>query len=135
MNTNKNDFKYILNDLTTLSFGARYSYQELLEMPDTGFKFKTIIRRYLTENVSTDCTLESHLYYMKRNDPACEAYVELRARVMVLVPVMHGNGRIFLEKVFKIAELADIPPQEKERMGMIVRELRIPKTGLMRFTV
>lgn len=132
---NENDFKYIINDLTTMSFGARYSYKELLDSPDTGFKFKTIIRRYLTENVAADCTLESHLYYMKKNDPACEAYGELRARIVVLVPTIHGNERIFREKVFKMAELAEIPPQEKERMGMIIRELRISKTGLMRFTV
>ena len=40
---NENDFKYYMQDIERHYFGARYSYNELLNNEMVPFKFKTII--------------------------------------------------------------------------------------------
>ena len=51
------DYKYVLQDTGTVSFGAKYSYKELIHEEDVPFKFKTIIERYLCKDLDMDTTL------------------------------------------------------------------------------
>ena len=62
---NEDDFKYYMQDIERNYFGARFSYQELLDNEMVPFKFKTIISKYIKDEVELDTTLESHLFYLK----------------------------------------------------------------------
>ncbi|MDD4525389.1 MAG: hypothetical protein PHX95_06010, partial [Lachnospiraceae bacterium] len=55
-----NDFKYEMNDLTVIYYGAKYSYQEIIDDKVTSFKLKRIIADWILPEVSSDTTLESH---------------------------------------------------------------------------
>ena len=59
-----NDFKYIMQDLYKLYFGAKCSYKEILESDETYVRFKAVCRQCLITEVDQDTTLESHLYYL-----------------------------------------------------------------------
>ena len=61
---NEDDFKYYMQDIERNYFGARYSYQEILDNEMAPFKFKTIITKYLKDEVDLDTKLESHFYYI-----------------------------------------------------------------------
>ncbi len=131
-----NDFKYYMQDIERYYFGCRSSYQFLLDDENVPFKFKTIITKYLKDFVDYDTSLESHFYYMERDSFDYEVYKQLKARIRVVVykdPVKREKG--FKEKLFTLEQLVRIPPEEKEKQGMIVRELVLSKLALFAFSV
>ncbi len=137
---NENDYKYILDSLSLLQLGSRYTYRELLENIDISYKYRCIIKKIILQEVAEDTTLESHLYYMKPESESCRVYQQLRARIRIYVPVCKKRfgGReetSYEERVLTPEELSVISPQQKELMGMIISELQLSKMGLMNFVV
>ena len=132
---NENDFKYYMQDIERYYFGARYSYSELLNNEMVPFKYKTIITKYLKDEVDYETTLESHLYYMNSEGFDYRIYKQLRSRVrtsMYKDPAKREKG--FKEKVYTIEQLVKLDKEEKERLGIIVRELIVSKLALFGFS-
>ncbi len=134
------DFKYVMFDLSTIYVGALYTYRDMLENEMVNFKLKTIIERYLLEDISPDTTFESHFYYMQPGDFAYKVFDQLRTKVRVNVPVSSAlfgsKGSIrYKEKVMKLTDLAAMSPAQKQAQGILIREIQISKLGLMTFTV
>ena len=132
---NENDFKYYMQDIERYYFGARYSYSELLNNEMVPFKYKTIITKYLKDEVDYETTLESHLYYMSSEGFDYRIYKQLRSRVrtsMYKDPAKREKG--FKEKVYTIEQLVKLDKEEKERLGIIVRELIVSKLALFGFS-
>ncbi len=133
---NENDFKYYMQDIERHYFGGRYSYNELVKNEMVPFKYKAIITKYFKENVDLDTTLESHLYYMEKDSFEYEIYKQLKTRIRVSLykdPSKIEKG--FKEKMYTITEFVRIPKEEKERLGIIVRELVVSKLALFAFSV
>ncbi len=133
---NENDFKYYMQDIERYYFGARYNYSELLNNEMVPFKFKTIITKYIKDEVDYDTTLESHLYYMNRDGFDYKIYKQLKSRVRTSQykkPEDPDKG--YKEKIYTIEELVRITPEEKEKSGMIIRELIMSKLALFAFSV
>ena len=133
---NENDFKYYMQDIERYYFGARYSYSELLNNEMVPFKYKTIITKYLKDEVDYETTLESHLYYMNSEGFDYRIYKQLRSRVRTSLykdPAKREKG--FKEKVYTKEQLVKIDKEEKERLGIIVRELIVSKLALFGFSV
>ncbi len=132
---NENDFKYYMQDIERYYFGARYSYSELLNNEMVPFKYKTIITKYLKDEVDYETTLESHLYYMNTEGFDYRIYKQLRSRVrtsMYKDPEKREKG--FKEKVYAIEQLVKLDKEEKEKLGIIVRELIFSKLALFGFS-
>ena len=133
---NEDDFKYYMQDIERYYFGARYNYQELVDNEMVPFKFKTIITKYLKDDVDYDITLESHLYYLTKEGFDYKIYKQLKARIRVSQyknPDKREKG--FKEKIYTCEQLSSIYPEEKEKLGMIVRELIVSKLALFAFSV
>ena len=131
---NEDDFKYYMQDAEKNYFGARYCYRELLNNEMVPFKFKTIIERYIKHETDEETTLESHLYYMPREESNYRVYKQLRARVRVS-QFKKNKTDVYMEKLYPIDKLVQMTPQEKEEAGMIIRELVISKLALFAFVV
>lgn len=133
---NENDFKYYMQDIERNYFGARYSYNELVANEMVPFKFKTIITKYFKEEVDLSTTLESHIYYMDKDSFEYEIYKQLKTRVRVsLYKDSSKKEKGFKEKIYTITEFVRIPKEEKEELGIIVRELVVSKLALFAFSV
>ncbi len=133
---NEDDFKYYMQDIERNYFGARYNYNELLNNEMVPFKFKTIINKYLKDDVELDTALESHFYYMTTETYDYRIYKQLKARVRVSqYKNSKDSSKGFKEKIYKIEELVRISPEEKEQKGIIIRELIISKLALFAFSV
>ena len=135
-----NDYKYVIDTLSYLLLGTKYTYEEIVYNNDISLKYRTIIRRCFEREVDiATTTLESHLYYMKPEDDSFDIYRRLHARVRVYLPVArirHGHEKTeYEEHIYKIAELAAIRPQDKEAAGMIIHELQLSKVSLMSFAI
>ena len=143
INSENNDYKYEMNDLSVLYYGAKYSYGEILKDTVTSYKLKRIISDYLLKDISPETTLESHFFYMTPEDPedrSLEVYEQLKAKVRVSVPEIRkklfgGEERIYREKIVPVQEFAGIPAEEKKRLGIVIQEIQLSKLALMTFTV
>ncbi len=133
---NDDDFKYYMQDIERNYFGARYNYNELLNNEMVPFKFKTIITKYLKDEVDLDTKLESHFYYIEPESFDYKVYKQLKTRIRVLEYKKNDNiSKGFKEKIYTIEELARIPAKEKEESGMIIREVFISKLALFAFSI
>lgn len=133
---NEDDFKYYMQDIERYYFGARYNYNELLNNEMVPFKFKTIISKYIKDEVDLDTSLESHLYYIEKDSFDYKLYRQLRLRIRTSQykdPLNHEKG--FKEKVYTIEQLVKMNKSEKEEKGIIIRELIISKLALFGFSV
>lgn len=133
---NEDDFKYYMQDIERYYFGARYNYNELLNNEMVPFKFKTIISKYIKDEVDLDTSLESHLYYIEKDSFDYKLYRQLRLRIRTSQykdPLNHEKG--FKEKVYTIEQLVKMDKNEKEEKGIIIRELIISKLALFGFSV
>lgn len=133
---NEDDFKYYMQDIERNYFGARYSYQEILDNEMAPFKFKTIITKYLKDEVDLDTKLESHFYYITTDSFDYQIFKQLKTRIRVVeYKGSEDSSRGFKEKIYTIEQLARISPEDKEKQGMIIREIFISKLALFAFSV
>ncbi|WP_026494526.1 hypothetical protein [Butyrivibrio sp. WCD3002] len=132
--SNEDDFKYVMQDVSRYYFGARMNYREIIDNEMAPFKFKTILERYILRDLDRETTLESGLYYMNEDSPEFRVLKQLKARVRVS-QLKNGKTDRYQEKLYTIGELSDISPEEKEKKGIIVRELVISKLALFAFSV
>lgn len=133
---NDDDFKYYMQDIERYYFGARYNYNELLNNDMVPFKFKTIITKYIKDDVDYDTTLESHFFYLDSQKYDYRIYKQLKARIRVSqYKKPEDQSRGFKEKIYTVEQLVKISPEEKIRLGIIVRELILSKLALFAFNV
>ncbi len=133
---NEDDFKYYMQDIERNYFGARYSYREILDNEMAPFKFKTIITKYLKDEVDLDTKLESHFYYITTDSFDYQIFKQLKTRIRVVeYKGSEDSSRGFKEKIYTIEQLARISPEDKEKQGMIIREIFISKLALFAFSV
>ena len=133
---NEDDFKYYMQDIERNYFGARYSYNEILANEMAPFKFKTIITKYLKDDIDLDTRLESHFYYIQPETFDYQIFKQLKTRIRVLEYKRSDDQRKgFKEKIYTIEQLARISPEDKEKNGIIIREIFISKLALFAFSV
>lgn len=135
-----NDFKYILQDSGNIYIGARYSYEELLNLETVPFKLKTIMHRYLLTENDKETTLESLFYYMEEESMVYQTYDQLRVKIKVTMQrekkSLFGKNKIsYGEKTLSLKELVNMNLARKKGQGLLIREIIFSKLGLMTFSV
>ena len=130
------DFKYCMQDMERDYFGARYTYQELMQNELVPFKFKTIIERYLVRDIDRDTSLESHFYHMTKENPEYRVYRQLKARVRVTqIKNRKSSQTEYTEKVYTLEQLTALSQEKKLEKGLAIREIILSKLALFAFSV
>ena len=83
--TVNNDYKYVLDSLSVLQLGSRFTYRELLDDIEISYKFRCIIKQHILQEVDADTTLESHLYYLSDVDESFRVYQQLKVKIFHLL--------------------------------------------------
>ena len=78
-------YKYIMSDMSHIYIGSKYSYGELLDSEELGFKMKAILTHYILKESQIETTLESEFYYMNEDSFQFKTYDQLKAKVKVTV--------------------------------------------------
>lgn len=134
------DFKYMLQDVNRIYIGAKYTYRELMEHPETAFKFKSVIEHYLLKEGDPDTSLESDFYYMEPESFSYRTYEQLKVKCKIsILTEKSGRGgrkeRAYREQTVSLQELAAIPLAQKKRDGIVVQEIILSKLALVSFVV
>ena len=132
-NTENRDYKYVMQDFTTVYLGARYTYEELIEAEDIPFKIKTLVNHYIKpELAGENLSLESHFYYMEGKGFAYQTFLQLKTKVKLsILREKKGVGMRYNTEVWKLQDLVSMPPQEKEKAGIMIQEICFSKLALM----
>ena len=77
------DFKYVLQDVSSLYLGRELTYAEMLEREDIPFKFKAIINGYIQKDVGLDKTITEHLLSITEEQFSYRIYEQLKLSVKV----------------------------------------------------
>lgn len=133
------DYRYILDNLTELAVGARYSYAELADNIDLSYKYRCIIKRFIEQEVDPQTTLESHFYCMTPDSQSYEIYRQIHTKVRCYVRNKHkalfGSRTRYEEIVLPVEELAAMSVDDKMRKRLFIAEIQIPKVRLMSYAM
>lgn len=135
-----NDFKYYMQDVGSLYFGARYSYEELMVHEMVSFKFKSIIEHYIAKDTQLETTLESQFYYMTDDLFSYKTYMQLKAKVKISLlvekkPLFGTKKTVYQTQVLSLDEFVRMNLAQKKKCGVIIQEIILSKLALMAFSV
>lgn len=131
------DYKYIMQDVSTIYLGAKYTYEELTEENDIPFKIKSLVNRYIKPELDGEnLSLESHFYYMEPKGFAYQTYLQMKTVVKFsIIEEKKGFGgkvkKAYTTKTMKLKDFVKIPPEEKEKQGIMIQEVSFSKLALM----
>lgn len=132
------DYKYCIQDVSSLYIGSKYTLEEILESEIVPFKFQLVVERYILPEADLQDTLETHLYYLEEKSFPVKIYRQLKGRAKVnVIQTKKGPGgrkkREYTTKILPIEQLAGLSVAQKEQMGLVVQELVLSKLALMGF--
>lgn len=128
---NENDFKYVLQDFSSITLGARYSYQEIMENERVPFKLQSIVERYILPYI-TDPSIEigRHVLSLTKEDPCYRIYENLKLRVKYFEPREKGG---FQEKKAKLEGFMEVAGVWKE--DYMLQEVIFSNLAVMAFHI
>ena len=134
------DYKYTMADYSNIYLGAKFTYRDVLEHPDVNFKLKAIIERYFLNDLDPDTTLESHFYYMKKDEFAAKTYEQLKVKVKFNIleekKGLFGKSKnVYVSKTLPIRKFMEINLAKKKAGGVVISEIAFPKFALMGFVL
>lgn len=136
-----NDFRYVMQDMTNVYIGAKYTYDEIMNVDEVPFKLKVILSHYMLKEVAGNTTLENHIFYMKPDDMSYMVYKRMKARfkLNVFKEDGHGKGKPgYIQKEYNIQDIVEGPEAAMlhEKMNQIfVEEMHITKLGLLSISI
>lgn len=140
METENKDYKYFMQDTGSVYLGAKLSYAEIMQDEMVNFKYKSIVEHYIFKDTEPETTLESHFYYMTKEQFSCRTYEQLRVKLKVCIleekRSLFGKKRMgYSTKLMPLAALVDMNLAQKKAKGLVIQELAISKLALMSFSV
>lgn len=139
MMSNKDDFKYILQDTGHIYFGKELSYNEMMDLEEVPFKFKAIIGTYIAKDISLEETMQNHLIAIDDKSFSYKIFEQLKLEVKYFYKeesksVFGKTKESFVHKTVKLSHLIDL--KDKFISGeYIVSEISISKLGLMMISI
>lgn len=126
------DYKYVMQDVTNVYVGAKYTYEELINAEDVSFRLKTMVNRYMKPELSgEDLSIESHFYYMEPQGFAYQTYLQLKTRVRISILREKRGKRQYATEIWKLQELVKLSPAQKEQAGILIQEIILSKLAMM----
>lgn len=128
---NENDFKYVLQDFSSITLGARYTYQEILESERVPFKLQSIVERYILPHL-TDPSIEigQHVLSLTKADPCFRIYDNLKLKVKYFEPRKKGG---FQEKKAKLVEFMEAVSAWEE--NNMIQEITFSNLAVLAFHI
>lgn len=130
---NRNDFKYVIQDLSKVYIGANYTYEELQNEDDMPVKFKEAAFRVFSMETSLATTIAAHLLSIKKEDRSYFVYKQMRVKIKVTSLVRGSNG--FSTGSYKLDEFMDEFQNKAVQGECFIEELEIKKLHLAGLSV
>jgi hypothetical protein len=130
------DYKYFMQDVGSIYIGCKYTLQEIMDNDEITFRFRRITADDLAKDRDPEDTLETLLYYLTAQDFTSKLFKRMGTRVKVSVlrekkSFFGGKQeRVYRTEEMSVDELTALSPDEKERLGIVIQEIKISKLML-----
>lgn len=139
---NNRDYKYMLQDVSTIYLGAKYTYGELMEEKDISFKVKTLINGYVRPELEREgidfekLPIDSHFYFMEGKGYLYQTFLQLKVKVKFSIleekKGLFGKRKsLYVTRVLKLEDFVKMTPAEKEEKNIYIQEISMSKLALM----
>lgn len=134
--TKNDDFKYVLQDVSSLYFGRELTYAEMLDREDVPFKFKAIVNDYIQKDTGLDKTITQHLLGITQEEFSYKVYEQLKLSVKVCYKKGKGGlgGRIkdkWVHKSCTIRQFCEAYQIKAAAGDVRIEEVSVSKLALM----
>nr|WP_325239788.1 hypothetical protein [uncultured Oscillibacter sp.] len=132
MTEENRDFKYVMQDVSKVYIGAKYTYQEMMDTDEIPFKLKAILSHYILKEVAGDTTPENHIFYIKDTDLSYLVYKQMKARFKLDFPVRSPKGTWqYRSEYHTIEEIAGNAAWKEKQDEIVVEEMVLTKLHMM----
>lgn len=128
---NENDYKYVMQDISTTHIGARYTYEEILKNDRVPFKLQSVIRIYIAKETPMETEVAAHLLSLEQGSLTYDIYENLKMKVHFYESSPKGG---YVQKQMKLKEFFECRKQGWKADSMI-HEVTISNLALMAFSV
>ena len=126
------DFKYVMQDVSRVYIGAKFTYQEMMDTDEIPFKLKAIFSHYILKEVAGDTTPENHIFYMNDTDLSYMVYRQLKVRFKLDFPVLSSKGKWeYRSEYHTIEEIVGNGQWKERRDEIVVEEMVLTKLHIM----
>lgn len=125
------DFKYVIQDFSSVQIGAKYLYGEMLQNERIPFKWKTIVQLYIMKEAGADTEFAEHLLNVKPEDFSYNIFSHLKIKIRFCEP-KEGGGFKNIQKKFD-----DFKKYQNEKWtdNHIIMDVTISNLALMGFSL
>ena len=136
---NKDDFKFVIADVSSTGIGPRFTYAELLMHERVPFKFQSIIKIYILREMKIlnpdieepeNIEIGKHLLSLDNDNLIYDVYKRLKLRVRFCFPKKSGYGM----KTLKIGDFISYVKKNGSD-NIVLQEIILSNLGLMAFSV
>ncbi len=132
MEAENRDFKYVMQDVSRVYIGAKYTYREMMDSDEIPFKLKAILSHYILKEVAEDTTPENHIFYIRDTDLSYMVYRQLRARFQMDFPVLSRKGTWqYRREYYTIDEIIRHTEWKAKQDEIVVGEMVLTKLHIM----
>ena len=132
METENRDFKYVMQDVSRVYIGAKYTYREMMDSDEIPCKLKAILSHYILKEVAEDTTPENHIFYIRDTDLSYMVYRQLKARFQMDIPVLSKRGTWqYRREYHTIDEIIRHAEWKARQDEIIVGEIVLTKLHIM----
>lgn len=132
MEAENRDFKYVMQDVSRVYIGAKYTYREMMDSDEIPFKLKAILSHYILKEVAEDTTPENHIFYIRDTDLSYMVYRQLRARFQMDFPVLSRKGTWqYRREYHTIDEIIRHTEWKSKQDEIVVGEMVLTKLHIM----
>lgn len=127
------DYKYCIQEISTIYLGTKYTFAELLDDDNVPFKLRAIFEQFICPKADLEDTLETHLYYLEAGSFLVKTYDRLKCKVKINIIEEKRGKKAYTTKVISVSKLVEMSAEEKEKMGVVVAEISFNKLAVATF--
>ncbi|MCM1184781.1 MAG: hypothetical protein NC337_15545 [Roseburia sp.] len=130
------DFKYVLQDVSSLYLGRELTYAEMLEREDVPFKLKAIINGYIQKDAGLEKTITEHLLEITPEQFSYKVYEQLKLSVKVCGAAkkrlrVFGGRNKWAHKSYTIRQFCETCQAAAAAGDVRIEEISVSKLALM----
>lgn len=140
MELREQDFKYVMQDLSHVYIGCRFSFEQAGEAYDLPSKFKAAIYRIVIDEFPLEDMIGEHLIDLSKKSRTYIMYKQLEVKIKVCFATKKvdkkGNEREEYEsKIYSIDEIIDDDRLKNPEEDYVIQEMSFSKRKLMALAV
>lgn len=141
---NENDFKYVIQDISSTQIGARFTYEEMLMSERIPLKFQSIINIYIlremkyknpTDEYPEKTEIGKHILSLKAGNIIYDTYKRLKLKIRFCVPDKKGAFKVKQLGFDSFIDFVAEYEKENDLTTIVLQDITISNLSLMTFSV